>query len=60
MTNEPPELRPHGDPMRENLPTGDEDGDTGRPGPDTSPADLPAPEPVDDVDSDQDPGAGAD
>jgi hypothetical protein len=57
MTNEPPELRPHGDPMREHLPT---DTDTGRVEPDTSPADLPAPEPVDDVESDQDPGAGAD
>jgi hypothetical protein len=55
MANEPPELRPHGDPMRENLPTGED-----RPDPETSPADLPAPEPVDDVDSDQDPGAGAD
>jgi hypothetical protein len=43
--------------MREHLPT---DTDTGRVEPDTSPADLPAPEPVDDVGSDQDPGAGAD
>jgi hypothetical protein len=59
MTNEPPDLRPHGDPMREKLPTG-EDDDTGRVGPDTSPADIPAPDPIDDVGSDDDPGAGAD
>lgn len=58
MTNETPELRPHGDPLREHLPTDSNDAE--RVGPDTSPADLPAPEPVDDVGSDQDPGAGAD
>jgi hypothetical protein len=55
MTNEPPELRPHGDPMREHLVP---DTDAGRD--EQPPSDLPAPEPVDDVGSDEDPGAGAD
>jgi hypothetical protein len=59
MTSDPPELRPHGDPMRENLPTGEND-DSSPVDPDTSPADLPAPEPTDEVGSDDDPGAGAD
>lgn len=58
MTNEPPELRPHGDPLRPDPASGA--GDDDRPDAETSPADLPAPEPVDDVDAGDDPGAGAD
>ena len=56
MSNEPPQLRPHGDPLRPHLDRGDDDGK------ETPPSDLPAPEPQDGVDpsGDDDPGAGAD
>jgi hypothetical protein len=56
MTNEPPELRPHGDPMRDRL-VPDEVREKDE---DTSPADIPAPGPIDEVGADDDPGAGAD
>jgi hypothetical protein len=55
MSNEPPELKPHGDPLRPHaVPDLDEA--------ETKPSDLPAPEPKDDLDpsGDDDPGAGAD
>jgi hypothetical protein len=58
VSEELPKERPHGDPMRPHLPTGDD-----RPADEEqSPSDLPAPEPVDGPDrgGDEDPGAGAD
>jgi hypothetical protein len=59
MSDETPPLRPHGDPL---LPQSGERENATRHGADTDPADLPAPEPIDDPDrsGDEDPGAGAD
>jgi len=58
VTEQPPVERPHGDPLRPHLPTGEgADSDA-----DQSPADIPAPEPMDGPErsGDDDPGAGAD
>jgi hypothetical protein len=57
MTDNTPAVRPHGDPL---VAHSDDDQDGSRPDPDASPADIPAPEPIDQVGSDDDPGAGAD
>jgi hypothetical protein len=59
MSNEPPELKPHGDPLR---PHAVPDLDTPDAGAETKPSDLPAPEPKENLDpsGDDDPGAGAD
>jgi hypothetical protein len=55
MTDNTPDVRPHGDPL---VPHSSRDDD--QPDPDARPSDIPAPEPIDQVGSDDDPGAGAD
>jgi hypothetical protein len=57
VSEQPPDLRPHGDPLRPH-PGAPDDGREEE----TAPSDLPAPEPVDGPDGsgDRDPGAGAD
>jgi hypothetical protein len=58
VTDEPPAVRPHGDPLvPHHTPR-----EAGEPTPETPPQDLPAPQPEDGPDrsGDEDPGAGAD
>ena len=56
MSEQQPDLRPHGDPLRPVTEP------PAAPDPERSPSDLPAPEPEDGPDrsGDDDPGAGAD
>jgi hypothetical protein len=57
MSDNTPDVRPHGDPI---VPHSSPDEDERRPDPDAPPSEIPAPEPIDKVGVDDDPGAGAD